>query len=71
MTLKEMNRHMLVLKLMLNDLNDAHNNYDIDTMTEDRYKEDLEDAISDFNTTQDVWIATLSKTKKGWTIKYE
>lgn len=71
MTLREMNRYMTVLKLMCADLNDAHNNYDVDTMTENRYKEDLDDAISEFNCSQDVWTAKLINTKKGWCLHYE
>lgn len=70
MSINEINRTMIVLKLMCSDLNDAHNNFDVDTMTENRYKEDLDDAISDFNTSQDVWTAKLISTKKGWCIKY-
>lgn len=71
MTLKELNRHMMILKLMCADLNDAHNNFDVDTMTENRYQEDLDAAISDFNTSQDVWSAKLIRNKKGWCIHYE
>lgn len=71
MSNKEINRTMKVLKFMLADLNDAHNNYDVDTMTENRYKEALEEAISDFNTSQDVWFAKLISNKVGWSIHYE
>lgn len=71
MTNKEINRHMIVLKLMLNDLNDSHNNFDIDTQTEHNFIQDLIDAANDFNSCQNVWRAKLIRTKKGWTIIYE
>lgn len=62
---------MMLLKLMLGDLNDTHNNYDVDTQTELNYQTELRKAIKDFNKSQTVWTAKLIPCKKGWKIHYE
>lgn len=55
---------------MCDDLNEMHNNYDVDTQTELNYQEELRNALKAFNNSQTVWTAKLIPCKKGWCIKY-
>lgn len=70
MNVKEIGNYIKLLNLMLSDLNDMHNNYDIPTGCEDSAREMLKEAINDFNKNQTAWHAELKATKKGWCIKY-
>lgn len=71
MSKKEIRNIMNCLTLMCKDLNEQHDNYDIDTETERRHKQELIDAINEFNENQNIWAAKLIKTKVGWKIIYE
>ena len=70
MKTNDINNYMKLLKLMLADLNDMHDDYDIPTGCEDSAREMLKDAVKEFNKSQNVWHAELKATKKGWCIKY-
>ncbi len=70
MTNKEIRDTLRCLQMMCDDLNDMHNNYDVDTQTELNYQTDIRNAIKDFNSSQKVWCAKLVPCKKGWCITY-
>lgn len=71
MTQKQIRNLMNCLSLMVKDLNDMHNNYDIPTGCENSAREMIKDAIKDFNDCQTTWKATLKTCSKGWYIAYE
>lgn len=56
---------------MCADLNDMHNNYDVDTQTELSMLIEVRTMVRVFNETQNIWNCELKPTKKGWCLHYE
>lgn len=67
---KSIRNYMRGLQNRCNELNELHNNFDIDTTTENNYRLDLLEDIKDFNQSQTAWKAMLLTAKYGWRIKY-
>lgn len=68
---KDIRNYMTGLAIRCKELNELHNNFDVDTRTETEYRLNLLEDIKDFNSCQSAWIAELKPTAKGWYIKYE
>lgn len=71
MTTKETGECIKCLKLMLADLNDMHNDYDIPSGCEDSAREMLKESIAFFNKSQINWKCKLIPTKHGYKLKFE
>lgn len=71
MNIKSIRNYMNCLTTRCKELNELHNNFDIDTRTETEYRLSLLDDIKAFNAYQTLWKAELKPTSKGWYIKYE
>lgn len=71
MSIKEIRNMINCINLMVSDLNDMNNNYDVDTQTELNYETEIRNTIKEFNKAQPIWCAKLIPVKKGWMIHYE
>lgn len=71
MDAKNTRNYMRCLAIRCKELNELHNDFDIDTRTETEYRNDILADIKYFNNAQETWCAELKTTSKGWYIKYE
>lgn len=71
MSIKEISNMFNCINLMVSDLNEIYNNYDVDTQTKLNYETEIRNTIKEFNKAQSIWCIKLIPCLKGWEIRYE